>query len=84
MLMQTVEEPHAAQLPPQAEKLLTVLKARRGVWLSRSDIADVMQKKRLNPGETALLDMLAALGQIEVQRINDATPMGYHWEYRSK
>lgn len=84
MLMQALDDPHTAQLPPQAEKLLNILKARRGVWLSRSDIADVLQKKRLNPGETALLDILASLGEIEVQRVNDATPMGYHWEYRAK
>ncbi len=84
MVMQALDDPHTAQRPPQAERLMEVLKSRRGVWLSRSDIAEQLNKKRLNPGETALLDMLAALGEIEVQRVNDATPMGYHWEYKAK
>lgn len=83
MLMQAIDDPHTGQLPPQAVKLLQILKAHRGVWLTRSDVAGALNKRRLNPGETALLDMLAALGEIEVQRVNDQTPMGYHWEYRA-
>jgi len=84
MLMQTIEEPHAAQLPPQAERLLKALQAPRGVWRTRSDIAATLGKNRLNPGDTAMLEMLAAQGVIEVQRVTDATPIGYRWEYRSK
>ncbi len=84
MLMQAVDDPHTAQLPPQATKLLELLRARRGDWLSRSQIADVLNKRRLNPAETALLEMLAVQGLIEVQRATDETPIGYHWEYRAK
>ena len=60
-----------AQLPSQAGRVLEALNARRGVWQTRSEIAHAIGKGRLNPGETASLDMLAAQGQIEARRVDD-------------
>lgn len=79
--MMTADEP--AQLPSQAGRVMDVLKANRGVWMTRSQIAAAIGKDRLNPGETASLDMLAAQGKIEAQRVKDPTPIGYRWEYRA-
>lgn len=80
--MMTPDKP--AQLPSQAGRVLDVLNAHRGVWMTRSQIAAAIGKDRLNPGETASLDMLAAQGQIEARRVNDPTPIGYRWEYKAK
>jgi len=71
-------------LPEQARALLDAVKAARGVWLSRQDIAHTMGKNRLNPGDTAMLEMLTAQGLIEAQERPTSAPSGYRWEYRAK
>ncbi len=72
------------RLSEQANKFLIILRQYSGNdhWLSRSDIADLIGKKRLNPYEVAAIDLLAENGLIERTREQMPGPIGYQWKYR--
>ena len=71
-------------LSDQATKFLTLLKqySADSRWLSRSEIATLTGKKRLNPYEVAAINLLAENGLIECVREDMPGAIGYQWKYR--
>jgi hypothetical protein len=62
--------------------LLKVVSDGQGDWIKRNQIAKQFKKKRLNQYEIALLDTMVGEGMIESRQRENATPIGFHWEYR--
>jgi hypothetical protein len=73
--------PKQLELPKQAQRILEVFE-KPGIWLKRRDIADKLGKARLNPSETAILDMLAYMQIIEVETRDIPGPIGFEYVYR--
>ena len=71
------------ELPPKAQRLLDIIRAGGGDWVPRRDIAAALGKRRLNGGDLAYLEVLAANHLIEAIQRRDDTPIGYRWEYRA-
>lgn len=71
-------------LTAQAERILEAVEASAGQWIGRKVIAERLEKKVLNGGDIALLEMLVALGYIEAQEVDTRAPSGVRMEYRSK
>lgn len=71
-------------LSSEAEKLLEAIRGSKAEWLTRAMIAQHLGKRRLNPMEIALLEMLNGLGMIEIAIRDDPRPVGYRYEYRVK
>jgi len=53
-----------------------------GEWFSRSDIAKLRGKKRLNPYEIGVLDLMAERGLIQRREVEIGGPIGYQYQYR--
>lgn len=69
-------------LTGKALELLEVLQAHPGEWLTRSDIAPHVGKKRLNDNDHNQLDNLEAAGLIEKRQVPYPGITGKQWEYR--
>lgn len=72
------------ELPEQAQRILSIVKAAGGVWVDRREIAKALGKNRLNPGDLAYLDVLAANSIVETEQRKNNTPIGYEVVYRAK
>ena len=72
------------RLTEHAATLLEIIRRANGEIVTRSDIAKVLDKTRLNVWETKLLDDLIGEGYIEGGKKPVKSPMGYEWQYRSK
>lgn len=72
------------ELPEQAQRILSIVKAAGGVWVDRREIAKALGKNRLNPGDLAYLDVLAANGIVETEQRKNNTPIGYEVVYRAQ
>lgn len=68
-------------LPEQAQRILQTFE-KPGIWLKRRDIAQQLGKNRLNPSDTAILDMLAYMDLIEVETREIPGPIGFEYVYR--
>lgn len=55
----------AIQLTGKAEELLTALQSSVSGWYSRSEVAKILSKPRLNPYEVDMLDALVDAGYLE-------------------
>ena len=73
--------PTQVELPQQAQRILEVFE-KPDTWLKRRDIANRLGKTRLNPSETAILDMLAYMEMIEVETREVHGPIGFEYIYR--
>jgi len=69
------------ELPEQAKKLLEAFEGKKE-WIKRRQIARYLGKARLNPSDTAILDMLAYMQMIEVEKREISSPIGYEYVYR--
>jgi DNA-binding response OmpR family regulator len=71
------------ELTPKSKRALKVLQRHAGQWLSRSQIAEWLGKKRLNPNDIKNLDYMVAVGVIEVRKGDvSGVIVPYQWEYR--
>lgn len=70
------------ELPERAQDLLNAMQGRD--WMKRQDIAKAIGKSRLNEGDNATLEMLAAFGFIEAREVETNAPSGVRFEYRAK
>lgn len=70
------------ELTPKAELLLDVLKANKGKWLNRAQLADGVNKNRLNPNDINQLSNMADAGIIAIRKQPITGVIPYQWEYR--
>jgi Fe2+ or Zn2+ uptake regulation protein len=61
---------------PQARKIIAVLYDTAD-WTNRDEVAQKLQKARLNPHDISLLDRLAANGFIEIKERNHPGRIGF-------
>lgn len=71
-----------SRLEKQSHLLLAVLRDSPGEWLTRSDIAKALEKRKLSPYDIAMLEFLQEKGLIEIQHRDNRTPIGYEFVYR--
>lgn len=64
-----------------SSELLTVL-ASTGDWMSHTDIAQALGKRRLDAGRVMALKLMAGQQMIESRKVENDTPIGYRLEYR--
>lgn len=72
-----------SRLSKQSDVLLSVLKESAGEWLNRSDIARMLDKRKLSAYDIAMLEILQEKGLIEIQHRDNRTPIGYEFVYRA-
>lgn len=72
-----------SRLDQKTELLLSILKESPGEWLTRSDIARALDKRKLSPYDIAMLEILEDRGLIEIQHRGNRTPIGYEFVYRA-
>jgi predicted transcriptional regulator len=75
-------KPKPQSITPHAEQLLTVIRRATG-WITRREIADQLDKNRLNPWEQALLRKLHAEGLIEINRRLRSDAITLEYIYRA-
>lgn len=71
-----------SRLGRQSDVLLSVLRDASGDWLSRSDIAKLLEKRKLSSYDIAMLEVLQEKGLIEITHRDNRTPIGYEFVYR--
>ncbi len=72
-----------SRLSKQSDVLLNVLKENHGEWLTRSEIARILDKRKLSSYDIAMLEILQEKGLIEIQHRDNRTPIGYEFVYRT-
>ncbi len=72
-----------SRLDQKTDLLLSVLRESPGEWLTRSDIARALDKRKLSPYDIAMLEILQDKGLIEIQHRDNRTPIGYEFVYRT-
>lgn len=81
MAISTDKNAQEAELTPHAKKLLRSLRQYDALWLSRSEIAEHIGKKRLTPYDIQLLESFADMGLGEARKVEIKGTI--HWQYRS-
>ena len=71
------------QLSDQAQRFLQLINDHGGQWLSRSDIAQLAGKKRLNPYEIGVIDLLVERGLIQRRSEAMGGAIGFQWQYQA-
>jgi hypothetical protein len=71
-----------SRLGKQTDILINVLRESPGEWFSRSDIAKVLEKRKLSSYDIAMLEILQEKGLIEIQLRDNRTPIGFEFVYR--
>jgi hypothetical protein len=71
-----------SRLGKQTDILMNVLRESPGEWFSRSDIAKVLEKRKLSSYDIAMLEILQEKGLIEIQLRDNRTPIGFEFVYR--
>jgi len=71
-----------SRLGKQSDMLLSVLKEASGRWLTRSDIARMLEKRKLSSYDIAMLEFLQEKGLVEIEHRDNRTPIGYEFVYR--
>jgi hypothetical protein len=62
---------------------MNILRSADGEWVTRSDIARALEKRKLSPYDIAMLEILQEKGLIEIQHRDNRTPIGYECVYRT-
>ena len=70
------------KLSAKAREIVAALRALGSGWHSRADLAGQLGKKKLNPAEVAILDLLVAEGRIEASLKSTSLPHISSWLYR--
>lgn len=82
MLM--IQETPPGELPRPAKRLLEGLQAAGGQWLSRSELAERIGRKRLFAYDVQLLAELIHQELIEARKRPREGFIPFEWEYRAK
>lgn len=79
-------QPKPKRITAHGDKIVTVMQSveDKNRWLDRSEIAELLGKKRLTAYDTALLDLLTEQGLIETQKAEGYSREGYKWQHRIK
>lgn len=70
------------QLTNHQWKLLEVLIKADAQWVTRRQIATAIGKRRLIPYDIGCLKMLQEKNLVDIEHVNDNTPIGYQVVYR--
>lgn len=73
--------PKPQRLTAHANRLLDGLEKHRNQWLTRSEVAAAIGKKRLTPYDIDMLDLLAEKGRIRVEQEEGFSREGFRWIY---
>jgi predicted transcriptional regulator len=71
------------RLDKHVNTLMEVLGRKPGEWVTRSDIAKALEKRRLSSYDIAMLEILHNKGMIEIELRDNRTPIGYEFVYRT-
>ena len=71
-----------SRLSKHSDILLSVLSELPGEWLTRSDIARMLEKRKLSSYDIAMLEILQEKGLVEIEHRDNRTPIGYEFVYR--
>ncbi len=80
--MVAMAQEYKTPMGQHAQKILQALRDLGPDWHSRAVIAAHLNKRRLNPAEVAVLNMLVESGRVEAERHIIDGPMPMIWEYR--
>ena len=72
-----------SRLNKQSDILLSALKEKPGEWVTRSEIARILDKRKLSSYDIAMLEILQEKGLIDIQHRDNRTPIGYEFVYRT-
>lgn len=76
--------PHATALSQQAEILFGALVALGPGWHGRREIAQQLNRRKLQTADGLALDWLVMQGRVEAERHAIDAPIRERWEYRLK
>jgi predicted transcriptional regulator len=71
------------RLDKHVNTLMDILRRKPGEWVTRSDIAKALDKRRLSSYDIAMLEILHNKGMIEIELRDNRTPIGYEFVYRT-
>lgn len=71
-----------SRLGKQSDVLLSVLRDASGDWVTRSEIAKMLEKRKLSSYDIAMLEFLQEKGLVEIKHRDNRTPIGYEFVYR--
>ena len=71
-----------SRLSKHSDTLLGVLRDSPGEWLTRSEIARMLDKRKLSAYDVAMLEILQEKELIEIKHRDNRTPIGYEFVYR--
>jgi len=72
-----------SRLSQQSDVLLNVLKEVSNEWVTRSEIAKMLEKRKLSSYDIAMLEFLQEKGLVEIKHRDNRTPIGYEFVYRA-
>ena len=72
-----------SRLSQQSDVLLNVLKEAPTEWVTRSEIAKMLEKRKLSSYDIAMLEFLQEKGLVEIMHRDNRTPIGYEFVYRA-
>jgi hypothetical protein len=72
------------RLTDHGKKILARLRSHAPNWMSRSQIAESIGKKRLTQYDVAVLELLTKMELIESNQKEGKGREGFNWEYRAK
>jgi hypothetical protein len=70
-----------SDLAGRQQRLLDVIRSFGEAGCSRQDIASTLGKRKLNPSEATLLQLMADGGLIEARKIERTGPITFEWRY---
>ncbi len=78
-----IVEKITSRLSQQSDVLLNVLKDAPNEWITRSEIARMLEKRKLSSYDIAMLEFLQEKGLVEIKHRDNRTPIGYEFVYRA-
>lgn len=71
------------RLTDHGKKILSRLRATAPNWMSRTQLAESIGKKRLTQYDVAVLELLTKMELIEANQKEGKGREGFNWEYRA-
>lgn len=71
-------------LSDRAEQFLILFNQTPERWLSRVELSERLNKKRLNPSDVAALEYMVEKGMLDAQQVKIGGVIGYVWIYRAR